>query len=171
MKSLDHVIANVNCLPKGAEPNLHITWKPWSGADYQVQYTDVFMGLETPGLRAGETLVSLWINVASIPCSEFTEEGLAAADEAGALLLEITEEQEMGFPIRRWRACRDTVGSVGLTYRFYPRVVPHDYRFRPYYDFRNEMNGATTTGVTSLVTPRDQGVSHLHSMGPLTNAC
>ncbi len=156
MKSLDHVIANVNCLPKGAEPNLHITWKPWSGADYQVQYTDVFMGLETPGLCAGETLVSLWINVASIPCGEFTEEGLTAADEAGALPLEITEEQEMGFPIRRWRVCRDTVGSVGLTYRFYPRVVPHDYRFRPYYDFRNEMNGATTTGVTSLVTPRDQ---------------
>ena len=94
MKNLDHVITEGNRLSKGEEPNLHITWKPWSEADYQVKYTDIYMGLETPHLRVGEILVSLWINVGSIPCSEFTEEGLTAADEAGVLPLEITEDQE-----------------------------------------------------------------------------
>lgn len=158
---LKDTIAAVNALPKTEHPNLSITWKPWESADYQVKYTDIFMGIEEPKVKQGETLVWIWLNVASIPCSEFTEAGLRAEDEAGELELSVCEETYMGFPIRCWKPCRDVVGSVGLTYRFYPRVVPHDYRFRPYYDFRNEMNGATTTGVTTLVVPKEQKY-HVH---------
>lgn len=45
MKNLGHVIAEANRLSKGDEPNLHITWKPWCKADYQVKYADSYMGL------------------------------------------------------------------------------------------------------------------------------
>lgn len=161
MKNMKLLIEEVNRFPKGEQPNLLLLWKPWEQADYQVKYTDIYMGIEKPDLQRGEPLVSLWINVASIPCSEFAEAGLTAEDEAGPLPLLIKEEQELGFPIRRWIVSRDTVGTVALTYRFYPRVVPPDYKFRPYYDFRNEKNGVTAGGVASLVTPQKQDY-HVH---------
>lgn len=167
MSKLQSVLRDVNALAPGKAPNLLIRWKPWEDHDYQVKYTDIFMGLERPAVKAGETLVWLWDNVASIPCCDMTEEGLTAEDEAGALPLHTTAGNVYGFPTTCWVPERDTVGSVALTYRFYPRVVPHDYRFRPYYDFRNEPNGATTTGVVTLAAPREQ-LYHVHEQWDLS---
>jgi len=159
---MNDTITKVNGFAKGEYPDLLINLKPQEESDYQVKYTDVAMGIESPAIKAGGILVSLWINVASIPCSVFSEEGLKAEDEAGALPLEISDEtDEYGFPIRRWKPCRDTFGTVAINYRFYPRVVPPDYKFRPYYDFRNEHLGATGSGVSSLVVPENKKY-HIH---------
>ena len=115
LNSKEDALQALKELPAGEFPNLLLVHKPWEEKDYQVKYTDLYMGLENPRLKQGEPLVSLWVNVASIPCSEMTEEGITAIDEAGALELNIVEDTELGFPIRRWTVCRDTVGSVALT--------------------------------------------------------
>lgn len=154
--TLKDVLQAINKLPHEDAPNLLIRWKPWQDHDYQVKYTDIFMGLERPEVKSGDTLVWLWDQVASIPCCEMTDSGIAAVDEAGELPLHTTAGNVYGFPTTCWVPERDTVGSVAITYRFYPRVVPHDYRFHPYYDFRNEKNGATTTGVVTLAAPKEQ---------------
>ena len=159
--SLKDIIREVNGIPRGEAPNLLIRWKPWEDPDYQVKYTDILMGLERPEVKAGETLVWMWDTVASIPCCDMTEDGIHAEDEAGELALRKEAGNVYGFPTTCWMPERDTVGSVALTYRFYPRVVPHDYRFRPYYDFRNEKNGATTTGVVTLAAPPKDQVYHV----------
>ena len=143
-------------------PVLGITWKPWGDADYHISHVDVVMALENPRVAAGGNLVSLWVNVASIPCSEMTSQGLRARDAQGELALEsVVEKDSYGFDIRRWRPLRATHGHVVLTYRFLPRIVPEDYRFRPYYDFRTEPFGATCAGVSSLVVPSD-GTYDIH---------
>ncbi len=103
-----------------------------------MKYCDLAMGLENPACRTGDTLVSLWINVAGIPCCIMTDQGITAMDEAGILPLTIRQEEKSGFPVRCWVPARDTVGDVALICRFYPREVPPDYHFRPFYDFRNE---------------------------------
>lgn len=153
---LQKALADTAELEKSKSPNLLIRWKPWELHDYQIRYTDVCVGIEAPGTKEGETLVWFWDNVASIPRSEFTADGIRAEDEAGPLPLVTHPDNVLGFSTTCWAPARDTVGNVALTYRFYPRVVPHDYRFRPYYDFRNEPGGATLTGVTSLPMLRDQ---------------
>lgn len=146
----------------GEYPVIDITWKPHMDENYQVEYMNVTIGLSAPGTGAGESLVRLWDNIVSIPASVFTSEGIRAWDAVGQL--ELTQDvaaDYMGFPERHWRPVRDVVGNVVLTYDFYPRVVPHDYRFRPYYDFRNEMFGATGSGVVSLVAPKE-GRYHIY---------
>lgn len=143
-------------------PVIDITWKPCMDEDYQVKYVRVTIGLSAPAVAAGDSLVRLWDEVVTIPRSIFTEEGIVAEDEAGELALtEDVQTDFSGFPERHWCPVRDTEGDVVLTYCFYPRVVPTDYHFRPYYDFRNEKYGATGSGVTSLVAPVE-GEYHIY---------
>lgn len=168
MQVLEQVLEKVKALPKDSVPNLWIQWKPWEDHDYQIKYTEIFMGLETPEVKAGHTLVWMWDNVASIPCCDFTEKGLIAADEAGALPLSQKKGNVYGFTTTCWVPERDTVGHVAVTYSFYPRVVPKDYRFRPYYDFRNENNGATTTGVVTLAAPEKDCRYHVYESWDLS---
>lgn len=49
----------------------------------------------------------------------------------------------------------------------FPRIVPSDYRFRPYYDFRNEKNGATLTGVVNLPSVPEK-MYHIHEKWDLS---
>ena len=64
---MNDTITKVNGFAKGEYPDLLINLKPQEESDYQVKYTDVAMGIESPAIKAGGILVSLWINVASIP--------------------------------------------------------------------------------------------------------
>ncbi|MTI95908.1 MAG: hypothetical protein FH749_10570 [Firmicutes bacterium] len=138
------------------QPVLNITLKPHSGADYQIKYVDVIYGLENPQVSADVPLVALPLNVASIPCSELSEKGVVAWDEAGPLTLNETDGVGRLGPEKQWRPDRQLIGNVALAYRFYPRVVPEDYRSSPYFDFRNEQYGANGAGLTFLMAPEEK---------------
>lgn len=155
MRTLNEMIERVKSLDKGELKNVWIEWKPYEEEAYQVRYADVTMGLENPNVKKDEILVSLYSTLFTIPCSKFSEEGITAEDQKGSLNLYIDEgKDERGYDLRYWRTSRDTVGSVALTYRVFPRTVPKDYRFHPYIDFRNEPRGASFTGMTTLVAPK-----------------
>lgn len=54
---------------------LWITLRPYMSEEYDFQYADVEMTLESPQFSAGDKLADLWKMVAGVPGAQFTEEG------------------------------------------------------------------------------------------------
>lgn len=149
-------LSSLPVLENAGEKKLLIEFCPYGGVDGQAEYADVRMTIQNPDVKQQGVLAFLWKEVATIPCSRLSEEGVSAWDEQGALCLDCREEPAaLGLSGYVWHPMRDTVGCVHLRYRIYPRVVPKDYRFHPYYDFRNEPNGASMAGNTTLLAIGD----------------
>lgn len=140
-------------------PCLNITLKPYGSNDYQIKYVEMVYGIQSPELKEKDILVALTLTMASIPCAELSEEGVIARDESGPLSLVEGENDGKYGRERCWRVSRLTKGNVALLYRFYPRVVPKDYRSSPYFDFRNEQYGANGAGCTFLAMPENKTYS------------
>ncbi len=141
---------------------LWITLRPYMSEEYDFQYADVEMTLESPQFAAGDKLADLWKMVAGVPGAQFTEEGLCAFDDEGALSLSETVEKDVtGFDKRVWRVKRETAGNVRFSYRFLPRDLTGVDRCHPYFDTIQEKNGALIPGVTSLAAV-EEGKYHIH---------
>lgn len=53
-------------------------------------------------------------------------------------------------------------GTIHVSYRLFPRILPEGYRSSPYYDFRNEPFGLNGSTLFSLILPKTDEVMHVH---------
>jgi dipeptidyl aminopeptidase/acylaminoacyl peptidase len=130
-------------------PVLHVTVKPWQEQG-QITYLDVTAAVEGMAVNKGEEVFRIQKETVSIPFCPVGEQGFILTDEEGNAALYKEEIKQYPITYEVYRAGRDLKGSFILTYRFYPRTLPENYRSSPYFDFRCEKDGANGAGITFL---------------------
>lgn len=90
-----------------------------------------------------------------IPFPEYS--GLVIFDEKGELAYEINDAEGGNSPIKSKEILFDRIPGKDISYGYtiYPRILPENYRSSPYYDFRNEPQGASGSALFSLILPDD----------------
>jgi len=134
-------------------PFLRVVLKPHSDSG-KVDYVDVTMVIEHPGVAAGSTLLRMPLVVASIPTARYDGDAIQATDGSGALPLTQKDAPPTSFLSNRdWIASRATAGDVTLHYRAPPRVITAATRTGPLFDLREEAGGVHGAGWTFLAVP------------------
>jgi M61 glycyl aminopeptidase len=134
-------------------PSLSVVLRPHSNSG-KVDYVDVTMVIEHPGVAAGSTLLRMPLVVASIPTARYDGDAIQATDDSGALPLTQKDAPPTSFLSNRdWIASRATAGDVTLHYRAPPRVITAATRTGPLFDLREEAGGVHGAGWTFLAVP------------------
>lgn len=109
--------------------------------------------LDSAAVAVGEVVAQLPLSIAGAPSVELDAEAVAAADAAGPLpLVSTVEDDPDGEPVRRWRAERDTVGPVDLSYLARP-IDAEPLAATPPLELRREGTGLSGALKCLLVLP------------------
>ncbi|RIJ16879.1 hypothetical protein D1227_16840 [Henriciella mobilis] len=122
----------------------------------KVSSIDVAMTLPAPGLKEGDTFLSMAIVRVMAPSALSDPNSLTASDSLGTIAMRIEEDPEDPSDFRqdrRWILERDTAGNVEVRYKLAPRVITPSTRPGPLIDTRTELWGVYGSGNTMLALP------------------
>lgn len=138
--------------PAPPPPRLDLTLSPHSAT------LGVRMVLDAPGFKAGEPVVRLPLSLVGIPTARYDGDALRAQDDSGPLPLVQDEEKPTPQGVyRRWKAARDSVGPVTISFSAPPRAVTAATNNGPLFDLRAEGGGFVGAGVGFMATPARPG--------------
>jgi hypothetical protein len=132
----------------------------------------VDLGLAEPNLRAQEVLLTVPIEIVTVDTGRFENDAVHAVDDNGELPL-VAEQDPVGptVVLRRWKAKRDTKGSVRAWYVALPRLVNETTKNSPSFDLREDQNGLFGSGYGFLAIPPYRSSEYeVHLRWNLTNA-
>lgn len=155
------VMAGLIAGPATAEPFLQITLKPHS-TQASVDYIDVTLNIEQPGLKADSVALAMALEVASVPAMHYDGNAITARDDKGPLAL--TYKDSAFAPSvtgRRWYATRASVGNITYQYRAVPRIISAATRPAPLFDLHAEGAGLNGAGLTFLALPQTDTPYHI----------
>lgn len=91
-----------------------------------------------------------------VPFPEYQQ--LTVCDDEGEIPCEIKQSPSNwgGINYKGLYFQRDITGTLKWSYKIYPRVLPEGYVSSPYYDFRNEPFGLSSSGCFSFILPYTQ---------------
>ncbi|WP_417760121.1 hypothetical protein [Shewanella sp.] len=138
-----------------APPSLTLTIMP-TMKDSVVTDVAIHMTQQAPQIAAGQSLLTMPIELVSTPTAAYQARDISAKDAQGVLTL--TAEEMPADPsgqYRRYFADRATVGDVTYEYHTPPRAVDASTRNGPLFDLRTQQQGVMGAGVYFLALPAE----------------
>lgn len=148
----------------------NITLKPTLPLDTnQAAWIDAIVMLESPGLVASATLLTMELLIANVPTNRYDGDALIASDAQGHLPLVIHDQAENG--PRDWVVARATQGDVSVSFRAFPREVNLTTPVGPRIDLRVDQGGVHGTGMSFIpVPPGEAKLYNLNVVWDLSHA-
>ncbi|KFZ36573.1 hypothetical protein HR45_15685 [Shewanella mangrovi] len=138
-----------------APPSLALTITP-SMNEHTVADVAISLTQQAPDVAAGESLLTMPIELVSTPTAAYSATDIIARDAKG--ILAISSEELPADPsgqYRRYYASRATVGDVTYEYHTAPRAADASTRNGPLFDLRAQQQGMMGAGVYFLALPAD----------------
>lgn len=136
------------------EPNFRIGIKPIADATTAVIETvEVELRLEPFEVTAGEPLLELAHVRFNAPSAAGRVEILEAKDAQGELQLSVADVGEEGDLRREWRADRDTIGEVSVSYRVAVEAPLAAKGAAPPIELRNDDHAVSASGASFVLRP------------------
>ncbi|RAO68570.1 uncharacterized protein BHQ10_004582 [Talaromyces amestolkiae] len=109
-------------------------------------------------LSAGQVLLAVPLQIASVDVGCFVNDSIVAFDAQGLLSLS-RDAEKLGPPIawQKWRVLRDTQGPISAEYEALPRRISTTTRNAPPFDLRLNFGGAISSGYGFLAAPLVEG--------------
>lgn len=126
---------------------LFVTLKPYPAGD-SIEKMDVTLCVDGLAAKKGEALFHFNTQTVKVPCAP--PQRLLLADAQGEIAVDASGREHFPILSTDYAPVRDVAGNWQLSYTVTPRVLPEDFRYGPYFDFRAEPGGVNGPGKSFL---------------------